>query len=217
MTTSISNNRKMILSGAAVLAFGVAAYGLGRIYPPLGPSEGTVGPAQRYVSAQVGEGDVTLGDTAVPELMQTDAFELMVHDANFRALAASPGFQALASQPQAHRGGDAQPAGLGALAKNRNAFAGVAQAAQSAAALAAAIAPGKRGVDERRRWPCGGNASARQRNRRPLPRSPAIRPASPTSRPTPTPSATLRRRQRPMRAWQAALRRSRSSPATTMQ
>ena len=46
MTTNFSNNRKMILSGAAVLAFGVAAYGLGRVYPPLGPSEGTVAPAQ---------------------------------------------------------------------------------------------------------------------------------------------------------------------------
>ncbi len=60
---STKNNRKLILTTAGVLAFGVAAYGLGRVYPPLGPSEGTVGPAQRYVSAQVGEGDVTLGDT----------------------------------------------------------------------------------------------------------------------------------------------------------
>src|SRR5437868_15024684 len=101
MAISLSNQQKMYLTTAGVLLFGVGAYGLGRVYPPLGPSEGTVGPAQRYVSSQVSEGDVTLGDTAVPELMQTDAFELMVHDANFRALAASPGFAALASQPQA--------------------------------------------------------------------------------------------------------------------
>src|SRR6476469_10675895 len=100
MTTAVSKNRKMYLTTAGVLVFGVAAYGLGRVYPPLGPSAGTVGPAQRYVQSQVGEGDVTLGDTSVPELMQTDAFELMVHDANFRALAASPGFKALAGQPQ---------------------------------------------------------------------------------------------------------------------
>ena len=40
MTSIVSNNRKMILSGAGVLAFGVAAYGLGRVYPPLGPSAG---------------------------------------------------------------------------------------------------------------------------------------------------------------------------------
>ena len=77
MATSLTNKNKMYLTTAGVLAFGVAAYGLGRVYPPLGPSAGTIAPAQRYVSSQVGEGDVTLGDTAVPELMQTDAFELM--------------------------------------------------------------------------------------------------------------------------------------------
>ena len=42
----------MILTGAGILAFGVAAYGLGRVYPPLGPSEGTVAPADRYVRAR---------------------------------------------------------------------------------------------------------------------------------------------------------------------
>src|SRR4029079_13289697 len=103
MTSVVSkkNNRKLILTGAGVLVFGVAAYGLGRIYPPLGPSAGTVGPAQRYVSAQVGEGDVTLGDTSVPELMQTDAFELMVKDPTFRAMASNPAFAALAQNSQA--------------------------------------------------------------------------------------------------------------------
>ena len=136
MTSIVSNNRKMILSGAAVLAFGVAAYGLGRVYPPLGPSEGTVAPADRYVSSQVTEADVTLGDTAVPELMQTDAFELMVHDANFRALAESPGFQALAGQPQVMAALMSNPQAFAALAKDRNAFAGVAQAAHNASALA---------------------------------------------------------------------------------
>src|SRR5437763_104000 len=134
MTTNFSNNRKMILSGAAVLAFGIAAYGLGRVYPPLGPSEGTVAPAQRYVSSQVSEGDVTLGDTSVPELMQTDAFELMVHDADFRALAASPGFKALAQQPQVLAAVMQNPQAFAALAKNPSAFAGVAQAAQNASA-----------------------------------------------------------------------------------
>ena len=78
MATSLSNKNRMYLTTAGVLAVGIAAYGLGRVFPPLGPSEGTVGPSQRYVSAQVGEGDVTLGDTSVPELMQTDAFQVMV-------------------------------------------------------------------------------------------------------------------------------------------
>ena len=94
MTTIVSNKNRMYFTTAAILAVGIGAYGVGRVYPPLGPSEGTVGPAQRYVSAQVTDADVTLGDTSVPEIMQTDAFELMVKDPNFRALAASPGFQA---------------------------------------------------------------------------------------------------------------------------
>src|SRR6476646_11651776 len=117
-----SNSRKMILTGAAVIAVGIGAYGLGRVYPPLGPSEGTVGPADRYVSAQVTEADVTLGDTAVPELMQTDAFELMVHDPNFRALAATPGFKALAGQPQVMAALMSNPKAFASLAKNPAAF-----------------------------------------------------------------------------------------------
>ena len=82
---STSNNRRMILTGAAVIAIGLGAYGLGRVYPPLGPSSGTVGASQRYVNAQVSDKDVTLGDTSVPQLMQTDAFEAMVHNPSFRA------------------------------------------------------------------------------------------------------------------------------------
>src|SRR6185295_4199221 len=100
MAISFSNQQKMYLATAGVLAFGVAAYGLGRVFPPLGPSAGTVAPAQRYASSQVGEGDVTLGDTSVPELMQTDAFEMMVKDPSFRALASDPGFAKLAQNSQ---------------------------------------------------------------------------------------------------------------------
>src|SRR5580765_2201554 len=102
MATSLTtNNRKMILTSAAVIAVGIGAYGLGRVYPPLGPSAGTVGAAQRYVSSQVGEKDVTLGDTSVPQLMQTDAFEAMVHNPAFRTLARDASFQALAQNPVA--------------------------------------------------------------------------------------------------------------------
>src|SRR6476659_3690500 len=136
MATSLTtNNRKMILTSAAVIAVGVGAYGLGRVYPPLGPSAGTVGAAQRYVSSQVSDQDVTLGDTSVPELMQTDAFELMVHDANFRALAASPGFSTLANQPQVMAALMSNPKNFSALAANPSAFANLARAAQSASAL----------------------------------------------------------------------------------
>src|SRR3954447_18790149 len=131
-TLSTSNNRRMILTSAAVIAVGLGAYGLGRVYPPLAPSQGTIAPAERYVSSEVGEGDVTLGDTAVPELMQTDAFELMVKDPQFRALAASPGFKALLGQPQVMAAILNNPKAFSALAANPSAFAGVAQAAQNA-------------------------------------------------------------------------------------
>ena len=110
MSNSLStNNRRMILTGAAVVAVGLGAYGLGRVYPPLGPSSGTVAPAQRYVSSQVGDQDVTLGDTSVPQLMQTDAFEAMVKNPEFRKLARDPNFGALAKNPavrSAYLGGD---------------------------------------------------------------------------------------------------------------
>jgi hypothetical protein len=128
----------MILTRAAVVAVGLGAYGLGRVYPPLGPSTGTVAPAERYVSAQVGESDVTLGDTSVPELMQTDAFELMVKDPQFRALAASPGFQALLGQPQVMAALLSNPQAFASLASSPQTFAGVAQAAQSLASIAPA-------------------------------------------------------------------------------
>src|SRR6476619_2663067 len=118
MTTTTSNNRKFLTSGALVVAVAAAAYGVGRVYPPLGPSQGTIAPADRYVSSQIGAGDVTLGDTSVPQLMQTDAFEVMTHDANFQALAKDPGFAALARNPQAMAAMAANPQAFAALAKN---------------------------------------------------------------------------------------------------
>ena len=136
MTGTTANNRKYLMSGAAVVLIAAGAYGVGRVYPPLGPSAGTIAPADRYQSPQVTEADVNLGDTSVPELMQTDAFELMVHDPNFRALAASPGFQALASQPQVMAALMNNPQAFAALASHPNAFAGIAEAARQGSVLA---------------------------------------------------------------------------------
>src|SRR5437764_1910424 len=112
MATSLptSHNRRMILTSAAVIAVGLGAYGLGRVYPPIGSSAGTIAPAQRYVSSQVSDSDVTLGDTSVPELMQTDAFQVMVKDPNFRALAGDPAFASLASNRAAMAAIAANPA-----------------------------------------------------------------------------------------------------------
>jgi len=139
MTTVVStkNNRKLFLTSAGVLAFGLAAYGLGRVYPPMGPSEGTVAPADRYVSAQVTDADVTLGDTAVPELMQTDAFQVMVKDPNFRALASDPGFAALASNQAAMAAIAANPAQFAKLAQNPSQFHNLVQSASQLSANSA--------------------------------------------------------------------------------
>ena len=143
MATSLTNQNRMYLTIAGILAVGVGAYGLGRVYPPLGQSAGTVAPAQRYVSSQVSDADVTLGDTSVPELMQTDAFQVMVKDPNFRALASDPGFAALASNRAAMSAIAANPAEFAKLAKNPSEFHNLVQSAsqlgasnaQSAAAL----------------------------------------------------------------------------------
>src|SRR5881275_3020261 len=132
---STSHSRRMILTSAAVVAVGLGAYGLGRVYPPTGPSAGTVAPAQRYVSSQIGEADVTLGDTAVPQLMQTDAFELFVHNPNFRALAGSPGFKAIAGNPQVMSALLANPGSFAGLAGHQGTFSAFLEAAKNAASL----------------------------------------------------------------------------------
>src|SRR5678816_3773171 len=123
MTTASTQNRKFLATGAIVAAVAVAAYGVGRIYPPLGPSEGTISAADRHVDSQIGAGDVGLGDTSVAQLMQTDAFEVMTKDANFRALARDANFQALARNPQAMAAMAANPQAFAALARDPQAFA----------------------------------------------------------------------------------------------
>ena len=134
MTAVVSNNRKYLMSGALIVVVAVSAYGLGRVYPPLGPSEGTIAPAERYVSSQVGEGDVTLGDTSVAQLMQTDAFEVMTKDPNFLALARDPNFAAFARNPQAFEALARNPQAFEALARNPQAFDAALKAAQATAA-----------------------------------------------------------------------------------
>src|SRR5678815_6031918 len=137
MNAKVSNNSKFLVSGAAILIVAGAAYGVGRIYPPQGGlSSGTIAPAERYQVSQVGTADVVLGDTSVPQLMQTDAFDLMVKDANFRALATNPGFMALAQQNPAALAAMAQnPQAFAVLAKNPAAFQALAKDAQAYACL----------------------------------------------------------------------------------
>ena len=45
------HNRKSVIALAAIFGFGLGAYGLSQVYPPLGVISGTMSPAQRYVES----------------------------------------------------------------------------------------------------------------------------------------------------------------------
>ena len=130
MAIHLSNNAKLGIATTSVIAlFAVGAVAVGTLLPPLGgESVGTIAPVERYRAAQVTDSDVTLGDDAVPLLMQTDAFHLMVNDPSFRALARDADFAALAQNPQA----------LAAMVQDAQAFAALARDPQTFAALARA-------------------------------------------------------------------------------
>ena len=51
MRAITSDKRKYLIAGAAVLALAAGAYALGRVYPPLGPGAGTIGPSSAYFAA----------------------------------------------------------------------------------------------------------------------------------------------------------------------
>src|SRR5215831_17138358 len=53
MTAISSHNRKFLIAGAAILAFGAGAYALGSFLPALGPIAGTIAP-QLYVDSVAG-------------------------------------------------------------------------------------------------------------------------------------------------------------------
>jgi hypothetical protein len=131
------------------------------VYPPLGPTAGTVGPADRYVSSQIGANDVTLGDTSIPQLMQTDAFEVISKNPDFRNMANDPGFAALLQNGPAMAAVAANPGAFRNAAADPKLFAQLANAAamtqakmnqmssQSAAMYAALTAHARRS----RSWP----------------------------------------------------------------
>ena len=79
------HSKRLIIvgGGLAVIVAGVMV--VGRFVPSRGASVmGTVVPAERYHVSQVSNGDVKLGDTGVAQIMQTDTFERMVKDPEFR-------------------------------------------------------------------------------------------------------------------------------------
>jgi len=52
-----SHNRKYLIAGAAVLVVAGGGFGFVQFYPPKGPTQGTISPAQRYVES-LAEGDI---------------------------------------------------------------------------------------------------------------------------------------------------------------
>src|SRR5215831_7145944 len=123
MTTKTNNSVRMMIAAGALIVVAGGAYWVGRVYPPqTGQTAGTIAPAERYRSSQVTSADVALGDTTVTQLMQTDAFEVMVKNPQFRILAKDPAFQALAQNQEAMAAIAANPAAFAALANNPKAL-----------------------------------------------------------------------------------------------
>ena len=63
MPAKLSNNAKMGVAAACLILVAAGAYSIGRVYPPMGNSAGTIAPADRYRDAQVSSSDITLGDS----------------------------------------------------------------------------------------------------------------------------------------------------------
>jgi len=123
MTARVSTNNKIAIAVSGLVLVGGGAYLFTKQFPPSGgTAAGTITAAQRYRSAQVGEADVQLGDSAVPRLMQTDAFQLMVKNPSFRAMARDPAFNALAGNSQALAAMSQNAQAFQSLAGNRQAF-----------------------------------------------------------------------------------------------
>jgi hypothetical protein len=95
---SPNRSKQLIWIGGGIAVAAVLAVAFLTIdYPPDSrKTAGTVAPAQRYRAEQPKAGDVKLGDQAVAQLMQTEAFDRFVKDPSTRALALDPDFQALA-------------------------------------------------------------------------------------------------------------------------
>ena len=102
-TMSQKVSKRALWIGAALAAAAVVTVGIFvHDFPASGKDvAGTVAPAQRYRAEQIKAEDVKLGDQAVTQLMQSEAFERIINDPKMRALALEPGFLALARQPDA--------------------------------------------------------------------------------------------------------------------
>src|SRR5258708_7764541 len=130
--------KRNIWIGLGLTAAGVILVGHYAFEIPSGSQDatGTISPAQRYRAPQIQSKDVKLGDQTVAQAMQTDVYQRLAKDAEFRALAQSAAFQALAQNPAALAALAQNSQAFAALAQNPAAFAAVAQNPQAFAALA---------------------------------------------------------------------------------
>src|SRR5690349_18454812 len=130
MAARLSNNSRTMIAAAALLVAAGGAYVAVRLSPPSGgPTTGTITAAERYRSSQIGAADVQLGDTGVANLMQTDTFQLMVKNPQFRKLASDPAFIALAQNHDALTAMTQNPELFAQLGQNRQLFMLLADAA----------------------------------------------------------------------------------------
>ena len=92
MATSINRTIPVIVAFVAGIAIGYFA----SMLPPEGDGmSGTVAPAERYRASSITEDDIVLGDQALVELMQTDAFTTVMNDPELAGLLANSNFRML--------------------------------------------------------------------------------------------------------------------------
>jgi uncharacterized protein YjbI with pentapeptide repeats len=130
-------SKRALWIGTAVAAAAVVIAAFVFKFPPGGENvSGTVVPAQRYRAEQIKAADVKLGDQAVAQVMQSEAFERIIKDPQLRALALDATFQSLA------RGNALAP-----MMQNAEALIAEARGAQSRGAQSRGV--DSRGVDSR--------------------------------------------------------------------
>ena len=86
MKMATSNKTIPIIAAGVVLLAAVAYFGGG--FPSGNELTGTVAPAERYRAEGVTENDVVLGDQALVDLMQSDAFTMIMNDPELAGLLA---------------------------------------------------------------------------------------------------------------------------------
>jgi hypothetical protein len=88
---------KRFLIGVGLVAVGVVAYVALKGLPPAEPGgEATIAQANRSHDPQIVDTDVVLKDPEVQDLIQSEVFQRLVEDEDFRNLVASGGFSAVA-------------------------------------------------------------------------------------------------------------------------